>query len=96
MVMLNLENVLSPVIVDWKTGSQGRDTSLHGLLFGHEGRTWGRLGNLYPRQPRFLEKKQRKKDDENEILMFAPIAAFSLCVCVWVSEREKVCVWERE
>ena len=92
-MMLNLENVLSSVIVDWKTGGQGRDASLHGLLFGHEGRTWGRLSNLYPRQPRFLEKKQRKKDDENEILMFAPIAAFSLCVCVCVCVWVCVCVY---
>jgi hypothetical protein len=39
MVMLNLENVFSAVVVNWKSSCNGRDASLDGLLFGDKGRT---------------------------------------------------------
>jgi len=46
-------------------------------------------------------KKTEKKDDENEIVMFAAISAFSLwrvcvCECVCVIERERERERERE
>ena len=52
--MLQFEDVLPTVVVKVYAGLLSRQPGLRGPLLGHKGRAGGRLGDLDPRQPRFL------------------------------------------